>query len=451
MNATIPTPCAIRFVELAGGRLPALSADSDRLQAVGVFFLLHGIPIGHRYLSTAELPLSPEQLMTAAMESVLPALTDYVLQWSKEAGEDDGAAQFRRVVDSDPFEVFGTMLDRRPEVAADRVSVVICTHERPDVLQKCLATLGRLEDRPLEVIVVDNAPRSDATRAVVESFPGVLHVLEPRMGLSYARNAGIQASRGDIIAFTDDDVEVTAGWIRELSRPFADPDVMCATGLVIPAELETRDQALFERWLGFHRGYNRLRFGKAWLHRFRTSPPVWSIGAGANMAIRRAAFEVTGYFDTRLGAGASGCSEDSEFWYRVLAAGYWCEYTPAAYVLHHHRADRAGLMRQMRLYARGHATALIAQFGRHKDVGNLIRLFLVLPLLYCRRLAPTLIVAEWRPYWLESLRGHIAGLFYWMFNEPDRAPKRPPRTTRQKDGAAGGEAFAARPNSHGGG
>ena len=67
--------------------------------------------------------------------------------------------------------------------------------------------------------------------------------------------------------------------------------------------------------------------------------PAWRLGAGANMAFRRDAFDRVGLFDERLGAGASGCSEDSELWYRLLAEGHRCRYWPSAVVLHHHRAD----------------------------------------------------------------------------------------------------------------
>src|SRR5438034_287760 len=74
--------------------------------------------------------------------------------------------------------------------------------------------------------------------------------------------------------------------------------------------------------------------------------PVWRIGCGANMAFRRAAFAKVGLFDTRLGAGASGCSEDSELWYRLLATGGVCHYEPSAVVYHYHRSDWSSLRRQ---------------------------------------------------------------------------------------------------------
>jgi len=94
--------------------------------------------------------------------------------------------------------------------------------------------------------------------------------------------------------------------------------------------------------------------------------PVWRIGAGANMAFSRNVFSRIGLFDERLGAGASGCSEDSEFWYRMLAAGMAIAYQPRAVVWHSHRVDRDAFGSQMKQYMRGHVAALLVQFEKHR-------------------------------------------------------------------------------------
>jgi hypothetical protein len=105
----------------------------------------------------------------------------------------------------------------------------------------------------------------------------------------------------------------------------------------------------------------------------RYSVPVWRIGAGADMAVRRRVLDLVGPFDERLGAGAAGCSEDSELWYRVLAAGFTCRYEPAAEVAHQHRDDLPAVRRQARAYMEGHVTALAVQYGRSRKVGELRR------------------------------------------------------------------------------
>jgi cellulose synthase/poly-beta-1,6-N-acetylglucosamine synthase-like glycosyltransferase len=231
---------------------------------------------------------------------------------------------------------------------------------------------------------VDNEPGASDLRQQLEQFPGILYVREPRPGLSYARNAGIRAATGDVILFTDDDVVVHPEWPSRMAQCFADPAVMAATGLVLPAELETDAQVAFEWDLGgFGQGFRPIRYDAEFFAAGRDrGVPVWRIGCGANMAFRRAAFATVGLFDTRLGAGASGCSEDSELWYRLLAAGCACQYEPSAVVYHYHRSDWPSLRRQAHDYMRGHVVALFVQFWRYRHWGNLWRVFVALPCHY---------------------------------------------------------------------
>jgi GT2 family glycosyltransferase len=402
-------------MELSSGPQP-LALDHDGYRSLGVFFTLHGVPLGHKYFHAIELPLTAPQVWEVAIEAILPALTAELLP-SETTGD-----SVRALAALHPLDAFRIAVEnKQTHFSNASVSVVICTRERPAALARCLASLRNLADPPLEIIVVDNAPATDATAQVVAEFPNVRYKLEPRPGLSHARNAGIRASRGEVIAFTDDDVVVTENWLTELVRPFHDPAVACTTGLVIPAEMERTEQAFFESWLSFNRGYRPKRFTPEWLRSFRFSAPVWNLGAGASMALRRSVLADTGTFDTRLGAGAAGCSEDSELWYRILAAGYSCEYVPSSLVLHHHRADRESLARQMRLYSRGHIAALLIQFHRHGHFGNLLRAFGVLPLYYARKLGASLIFREWRPFWTASTTGYLSGFFYLAGHPKDRS------------------------------
>jgi cellulose synthase/poly-beta-1,6-N-acetylglucosamine synthase-like glycosyltransferase len=240
-------------------------------------------------------------------------------------------------------------------------------------------------EQPLEIVVVDNAPVSDATREIVASFPGVRYYCEPRKGLSAARNAALSIASGDIVAFADDDVVVHQDWIARIHRCFGDPKVMVATGLILPGELETPAQMIFEQdFQFFHQGYRARYFDTQYFAALQNKGvQVWSIGAGANMAIRRE-LAVRGYlFDTRLGPGVfGGCGEDSEFWYRVLADGWSCVYEPSAFVYHFHRRELSGLRHQVRQYMQGHVAALLMQFAKYRHVGNLRRLLLVLPAEY---------------------------------------------------------------------
>jgi cellulose synthase/poly-beta-1,6-N-acetylglucosamine synthase-like glycosyltransferase len=186
------------------------------------------------------------------------------------------------------------------------VTVAVCTRERVADLARCLAALVQLEYPALELLVVDNAPRSAATQQLVSRFPQVRYVCEPRPGLSWARNRAIKEAGGQIVAFTDDDVVVDAGWVAALARVFAEnAEVMAVTGLVVPYELETEPQQLFEQHGGFGRGFERQ-----W-HRLDITTDkqkaghhgAGKFGTGANMAFRRSVFQQIGPFDPALGVG----------------------------------------------------------------------------------------------------------------------------------------------------
>lgn len=87
-----------------------------------------------------------------------------------------------------------------------KVSVVICTRDRAEELRRCLASLLRQSRVPDQVVVVDNASRDDGRTRVAALAAGADYVREDRPGLDIARNRGVRAAIGDIVAFTDDDV-----------------------------------------------------------------------------------------------------------------------------------------------------------------------------------------------------------------------------------------------------
>ncbi|BCH15657.1 hypothetical protein MesoLjLa_25080 [Mesorhizobium sp. L-2-11] len=275
--------------------------------------------------------------------------------------------------------------------SAQDISVVICTRDRGPALARCLSSIAKQRSAPGEVVVVDNS-RDGNARSVCMQFPEVRYIHETRPGLSVARTAGVRASRHGIIAFTDDDVEVHAGWTAEIARVFAERDVEALTGLVLPARLDTLAQRRFQFDMGgFGTTFVPLVFDQRFFEETRPNGAhVWKIGAGANMAFRRSAFDRVGLFDERLGAGAAGCSEDSELWYRLLATGGACLYEPRAVVFHHHRSDWPGLRRQMRAYMKGHVAALVVQYDNFGDRGNIIRIWIKLPAYFLRTFLRTL-------------------------------------------------------------
>jgi GT2 family glycosyltransferase len=282
----------------------------------------------------------------------------------------------------------------------------------------------------VEVIVVDNGSRGHQTRDVTLAA-GVEYVRESRPGLDIARNTGFTTARSEIVAFTDDDTELHPCWLERLVGAFDAEEILAVTGLVLPAELDTQAQWMFEESWGFGRGYARRDFGPAFYQATRSQgTPTWEFGAGANMAFRRSAMDAVGLFDERLGAGAAGCSDDSEYWYRIVSAGWTCRYEPSAVVFHHHRADAVRLRSQIFQYMRGHVVALLVQFEKTGDVGNLRRAFVTLPRYYALRAAARLRGRRSPGDELlgTEVLGAVSGVFYYLWSRVMRRTRGEPRT-----------------------
>ncbi|WP_242581898.1 glycosyltransferase family 2 protein [Hymenobacter telluris] len=298
------------------------------------------------------------------------------------------------------------------------VSVVICTRNRAAILRLCLESLRGLACQPEEIVVVDNAPTDDSTQQVVAAYPGVRYCVEPRPGLSHARNTGVAQASCSILAFTDDDVVLHPDWVYQVWQTFQDQTVFAMTGLVLVSELQTEAQQIFEKHWSFNRGYQDIYYDPAYLQRvLPTGPPVWHIGAGANNAFRKAVFEEVGLFDERLGAGASGCSEDSEMWFRILTHGHTIHYNPRAVVYHAHRQHLHELQKQIFAYMRGHAAAALIQQEQCPQAGYTNYLYWSMPKYYALliRIGFPFFRFRSRTLWTE-VKGLASGVLFYYRN-----------------------------------
>lgn len=269
--------------------------------------------------------------------------------------------------------------DRTPDT---RVTVAVCTRNRAAQLPTCLDAIRSLHypRHLLDVVVVDNAPSDHSTRDVVERFAGFRYLLEPRPGLDWARNRAAVEARGDIVAYTDDDVSVDPEWVRAIATAFAEePDAMCVTGLVVPDELDTDAQIMFERYGGFGRGFERdvFRVDVAGGHgAARLYGGTGRFGTGANMAFRRRFFGEAGLFDPALDVGTrTNGGGDLDMFFRVLKSGHSLVYEPAAIVRHRHRRDAAALATQIANNGIGFYAYLVRNAAAYPDErGAIIRL-----------------------------------------------------------------------------
>ena len=310
-----------------------------------------------------------------------------------------------------------TTAEATPTIPNDiPVSVVVGTFNRPDDLRNCIHHLQAQEtNRSYEIVVVDNNPKSALSTPVQKEFPNVVWVEEPRQGVAYARNAGINASTGNIIITIDDDVTVPADWLEKLIAPMARPDVMLVAGNILPIELETSAQQSFEHYGGLGRGFHAFTVGGPWYDLFPHKPsPVWDLGGTANAAFRATIFSdpEIGLMDEALGPGMpSGVGEDSYLFYKVIKAGYRIAYEPKAFVWHRHRETQQALRKQIYNYSKGHVAHNLTTWKKDGDWRGLAQVLLGLPLAHAYRIKEYLLRRSDYPISLILLemRGNLVG------------------------------------------
>jgi GT2 family glycosyltransferase len=344
--------------------LPAVSYDGH--ERIWVLGRLHSEPLG-----TCIIDLGQEGLTSGQLAARLwPVFREPVRERFAAAGLPGPTGLSGQGLAADPAE--WPFLRRRREIlaAAPFISVIICTRDRPDQLATCLRSLAQQDYPRFEVVVVDNAPTSDAVLTLVGASQGAVpfrYVLEPWAGLQRARNTGIAAASGQLIAFVDDDEEPDRHWLAGLAVGFArGDDIGCVSGMVVPARLDTQAQELFEQLGGHCKGRG---FSPAVFSRHGPQSPLYPLppfGVGANMAFRREALARIGGFDVALGAGTPALGGgDTLALTLVLLAGYRIAYEPAALMRHHHRPDMDSLTRQLHGYGVG-LTAFYAALLRHR-------------------------------------------------------------------------------------
>lgn len=231
------------------------------------------------------------------------------------------------------------------------LTVAICTKDRTDNLRRCLNSLLPLQQHgasQLEILVVDNAPSDQQTYELVHTLPTVRYTCEPKPGLDFARNHALQASTTELLAFLDDDVAVDRLWLEGLTAAFCEnPDAGGVTGLVLPYELNTEAQILFEERGGFQRGFEKIRYGQQLKGNALYPCGAGIFGAGCNMAFRRSLLLELGGFDNALDTGGPmPGGGDLDIFYRVVRSGHPLIYEPSYLVFHQHRPDLTKLRRQ---------------------------------------------------------------------------------------------------------
>ena len=347
-------PAAVLDVEISDPlpTVPAVGADGRRVAQAWMLVRLFTEPVGALLVDVPERGLRPAELAAAIGAGLDTELGPRLAALALDALPVDGVTPA-----TEP-----AFLARRREVlaSAPKITIVVCTRERPGALARCLDSLIAQRYPDFRVLVVDNAPATDTTAEVVRSAARrgpVDYLLERRAGLSFARNAAVAAAPGEILAWIDDDEVADPDWLAEVARGLADhpeADVIC--GVIVPAELETQAQVWFEQFGGHSkgRGFRPDVFSPATAHVQSPLYPLPPFGTGANMTFRPGVIERIGGFDTALGAGTPAMgSEDTLAFTQVLVGGGTIVYQPSAVTHHYHRRDLEGLHKQMVGYGAG--------------------------------------------------------------------------------------------------
>jgi glycosyltransferase involved in cell wall biosynthesis len=217
-------------------------------------------------------------------------------------------------------------------------SIIIPTRDRLRQITRLLDSIRKSTGLGLtetEIIVGDNGSRDgtwEMLRRISADFPVPLRLLQNETpGKCRILNEAISMARGDVLAFLDDDVIVDQGWLEAMTNYFKQAPRLAVQGTIriLPEELKDPEM---------DRLIQRFRT----VHQFEYHRGAEEIGTlnGANMAIRREVFTQVGGFDTRLGPGASGTSEDVELAHRIRLAKIKIGYMADAVVYHELNRDR---------------------------------------------------------------------------------------------------------------
>jgi glycosyltransferase involved in cell wall biosynthesis len=296
------------------------------------------------------------------------------------------------------------------------ISLVISSRNRAYGLTNCLDAVSTAARQAsylrLELVFVDNGSAdstSDVVREWAKTAPISTNLIhEATAGLAVARNTGMRAARGRILAFTDDDCEIFADYFGLLAALFAsDTHAVMRGGRIelgdardLPVTIKTElEPAVLTSDL--HAG--------GFIH-------------GANMAFPRTLIETVGLFDTRFGAGSPFRSgEDTDYVHRAFNAGIRVEYLPDFAVKHFHGRRELGDVKKLQSgYAFGNG-ALYAKylFDRRSNMRGMLRWDIrqaVLEAIGRRKLSDELGLT-----YRSQLRDNLTGMFaYWRGQKSGR-------------------------------
>lgn len=239
-------------------------------------------------------------------------------------------------------------------VTADlpRFSVVVCSYNGAKTIRDTLDALQRLAYPNVEVIVVDDGS-TDETAAIARTYD--VHLIRTEnQGLSAARNTGMEAATGDIIAYLDDDAYPDPHWLNYLAGTFTTTDHVAVGGPNIAPPGDGLIAAAVN-----HAPGNPIHV----LYSDREAEHI----PGCNMVIRKDALQAVGGFDTRFRIAG----DDVDLCWRLQQQGGTIGYNPAAMVWHHRRRSIRTFWRQQKNYGKAEAVLEMKWPEKYNQLGHL--------------------------------------------------------------------------------
>jgi glycosyltransferase involved in cell wall biosynthesis len=228
---------------------------------------------------------------------------------------------------------------------APQLSLIVCTRNRAEKLDALFDAIGRMRaEVSWELVIVDNGSTDD-TASRLEQLThrlsaSAIVVRESRQGLGRARNAGVTAARGALLAFTDDDCYPAVDYIERVVEAFANPERAYIGGRILLYDAEDHPIT--------------IRVDSEAISIPPHSVVPTGLIQGANMAFRREVLQRIGGFDNALGPGTPFCNDDVDAAARASSAGFAGSYVPEPVVQHHHgRRGQAEIAALWRSYDRG--------------------------------------------------------------------------------------------------
>ena len=218
-------------------------------------------------------------------------------------------------------------------------SVVVPTHNRCELLQHTIESIQSQDFRDFEIIVVDDGS-SDGTDHYLNqlnSYSNITHIRQSNLGPARARNAGIGRSRGEFVAFTDDDCVVPPDWLTQYHRAFASEELDVAGGSVNNAAAGIFSESSQEMTNYLVRSLAARESATSFL-------------TSNNIAYRASSLKKYGAFDERF-ARAGG--EERALNMKILAGGGKSRFLPESTIEHYHRMTFGSFLHQQMNYGRG--------------------------------------------------------------------------------------------------